>query len=104
MKTLGGFLSRQNMGKLHTLKRAIQREPDRWMFYDEDNKAFYACRAFYVSPLYKRIYKNSVVWNKGRLGWFPERLYEGTIGWSWCKKSYRAFVRHVLREMGREAR
>jgi len=63
------------MGKLHTLRRAIERNPKEWMHENY-------CRKVVMSA------------KKTKTGqWVP------FLGWC-SKKSYRSFVKHVLKELG----
>jgi hypothetical protein len=59
------------MGKLHTLHRAIEREPGKWHYYNS------VCAA----------------WRTHDGKWEP-------VSWLSGSRSYRNFVRHVLRSLG----
>lgn len=64
------------MGKLYKIRRAIEREPEKW----------------YASTLYGT--RRACRATRGQNGgWIPGE-------WWFAEKSYCAFVRHVLRELG----
>lgn len=73
------------MGKLHTLKRAIQRDPDKWYF--PSNQIAWTLK--YKKPHdYVWNWVNGARFDKGE--WIPYKYNSG----------YSKFVKSVLREMG----
>lgn len=70
------------MGKLHTLRRAIEREPEKWFNLESTGR----CWAYGAS---RRIWSNNNRW-------------EPTAPWGYHGKAYRSFVKQVLKELGYE--
>lgn len=68
------------MGKLHTLRRAIEREPEKWFRQDYDGRCFAR--------------------GASRSKWFGSKQWEPTESWQVGYRSYRSFVRHILNELG----
>jgi hypothetical protein len=65
------------MGKLHKLRKVIERDPERWFRkYNSGNKEVYGARKI-----------------AGR--WHPANLYYGEYRWSYAR-----FVRRVLIDLG----
>jgi len=61
------------MGKLHTLRRAIEREPEKWIVRLWDGRLYSVMGAYHVKS-----------------GWRPSG-----------SKSYRKFVKKTLQELGK---
>lgn len=63
------------MGKLHTLRRAIERNPESWFYHVRWNNTVKAIGAEFYRGVWKPIY-------------------------GWDKAPYRSFVRYVLHDLG----
>lgn len=94
------------MGKLRSLRRAIERNPESWL-YDYDGKS----KSYRVKPADRTGKSGWVRWwnykekkyDKVFIGpntFFPTSVETWQFSW-WMRRSYFAsFVRHVLRGLG----
>jgi len=84
------------MGKLHTLRRAVQRDPEKWFEIVKSNNKNYASNKKKASDFVKEsiTFRRSCSATKKKSDWSPSP--------SWGRNSYRGFVKSVLKDMGYE--